>query len=141
MTTDATESVEETTSENVEETTEEHSADYLEGYEAGKSDLKTEIQSQNREVGVLLALESYDFLSDKEVRALIEYELNLYKISDEASAIKQRVQTGTEEIKVANANFCIDARNVLQSIIDSKTNYEGVEPESVTSYLETVQEV
>lgn len=145
MTTDTTETVEETTDETVEETTDgtvnTESADYKAGYEAGRKALEEEVNASDREVTKLYGLDSYSMLSDSEVRKLIDFNLEVYKMSDTATQLKSQTQAATEAMETANANFCIDARNVLQSIIDSKTNYEGVEPESVTSYLETVQEV
>ncbi len=137
MTTDETDIVEETTEEPVNT----ESADYKAGYEAGRKALEDEVNASNREASKLYGLESYSMLSDSEVRNLIDFNINLYKMSDEANRLKAQSQATVEAMEVANANFCIDAQNVLQSIIDSKTNYEGVEPESVTSYLETVQEV
>ena len=145
MTTDTTETVEETTVETVEETTDgtvnTESADYKAGYEAGRKALEEEVNASDRDATKLYGLDSYSMLSDSEVRKLIDFNVELYKMSDTATHLKSQTQAATEAMEAANANFCIDAKNVLQSIIDSKTNYEGVEPESVTSYLETVQEV
>lgn len=131
-----------TTDEITENATEvETSVDYERGYEDGKTALKAEIEASDRDVSKLVNLESWSCLSDSEVRKLIDFKVNIALSSDEAKAHRTAAQSMTELAEVTMGNVCQDTANVLQCIVDSMTNYQGVTPNSVTSQLETVQEV
>lgn len=117
------------------------SEDYKAGYEAGKEALKAEIEAGTRSAIDLLKLESWSCLSDAEVRTLIEYHEETVLASDRANAEKITAQLMTETVESTMANVCADTSAMLKYITDSMTNYQGVEPVSVASYLESVQEV
>ena len=119
----------------------ETSEDYKAGYEAGKADLKAEIEAGTRSAIDLLSLESYSGLSDVEVRNLIAYSEEQVLLSDRANVAKITAQTLTETVEAGMAAVCSDTETMLKYITDSMTNYQGVEPVSVASYLESVQEV
>ena len=119
----------------------ETSEDYKVGYEAGKADLKAEIEAGTRSAIDLLSLESYSGLSDVEVRNLIAYSEEQVLLSDRANVAKITAQTLTETVEAGMAAVCSDTETMLKYITDSMTNYQGVEPVSVASYLESVQEV
>ncbi len=119
----------------------ETSEDYKAGYEAGKADLKAEIEAGTRCAIDLLSLESYSCLSDVEVRNLIAYSEEQVLLSERANIAKVTAQTMTETVEAGMAAVCSDTETMLKYITDSMTNYQGVEPVSVASYLESVQEV
>ena len=119
----------------------ETSEDYTAGYEAGKADLKAEIEAGTRSAIELLNLESFSCLSDVEVHNLITYYEETALASDRANATKVAAQTMTETVEAGMAVVCSDTETMLKYITDSMTNYQGVEPVSVASYLESVQEV
>ena len=119
----------------------ETSEDYKAGYEAGKADLKAEIEAGTRSAIELVNLESFSCLSDVEVRNLITYYEETALASDRAKTTKVTAQVMAETVEAGMAVVCSDTANMLKYITDSMTNYQGVEPVSVASYLESVQEV
>ena len=101
----------------------------------------TDTTSNDRDVSELILLDSYVGLTDGEVRKLIEYKVNVAltdeQIKDHKTASVQMVELTNEAV----AACCASTTEVLNSIIASTTNYEGVSPTAVTNLLSSLEEV
>lgn len=95
----------------------------------------------NRSIDELLKLDKYDGLTDPEVRRLIDYNINSTKSSESIRTAKATASALHEANEASRAAICEDVSNVLQSIIESHTNFEGVTPTSVTNFLTALEEV
>lgn len=95
----------------------------------------------DRDIDALLKLDKYDALTDVEVRKLIEYNVNQTKASESLRISKTTAQSLVESNDAVRAAICEDSNNVLQSIINSTTNYQGVAPTAVTNLLTAMEEV
>lgn len=102
--------------------------------------MTTEV-NDNRSIDALLKLDKYDNLTDAEVRMLIDYNINATKSSEGIVTAKATGLALHESNEAARAAMCADVSNVLQSIIESHTNFEGVTPTSVTNFLTALEEV
>lgn len=101
----------------------------------------TEEVVEDRNINKLLALDKYDGLTDGEVRTLIEYNVKMAKF-DEKINISRETATQMYETSAAAVAACCEATNqVLQSIIESHTNFSGVAPTSVTDFVTSLGEV
>lgn len=126
-------------------TTENESTDYQLGYdagfEAGKQAARDEIESGAREGMTVYGLESWSFLSDKEVRNLVGFVEKLTLMSDAASnsrAAYQRIAEVAEEQAFA---LCEDSQRVLQSILSTNPVPVEVEFKSINAFMESNTEV
>lgn len=101
----------------------------------------TEEVKEDRNINKLLALDKYEGLTDGEVRTLIEYNVKMVKF-DEKINISRETATAMYETSAAAVAACCEATNqVLESIINSHTNFEGVTPKTVTEFVASLSEV
>ena len=98
-------------------------------------------QESKRDVSELLKLDTFQGMTDAEIQSLIDYYVNLAKSDDEATAVKAAAQSMAETANTAVANAMTDAQTVLDTIINSATNYQGVKPTSVDGFLTSISEV
>lgn len=101
----------------------------------------TENASANRSISELLKLDAYDGLSDTEVRTLINYNVEQTLSSERLRGSQETNRAIYESIEEGMAAVCADSSQVLQSIINSTTNYQGVAPTAVTDLLTSLEEV
>lgn len=120
---------------------EDYKLGYEAGYEAGKEALKKEIESSDRELTEFYSSSSYAFLSDSEVRKLIEFKEYIARTEEEAIAIKASIQAKTEMMDASIAASCADIKSVLESILANTPQYEGVTPTAITDFLTNNNEV
>ena len=99
----------------------------------------TEPTTSDRPIYVLLKLDKYDGLTDGEVRTLINYNVEQTLSSEQLRGSQETNRAIYESIEEGMAAVCADTSSVLQSIINSSTNYQGVAPTAV-SYLLTAME-
>lgn len=99
------------------------------------------VESTDRSLGTLLKLDTYNDLTDGEVRALINHFVEIAHSDETLTVLRNNAQNMAEEHSVVMATIVETTENVLQSIIDSKPNYKGVELASVANLLETYTEV
>lgn len=99
------------------------------------------LQESKRDVSELLKLDTFQGMTDAEIQSLIDYYVNLAKSDDEATAVKAAAQSMAETANTAVANAMTDAQTVLDTIINSATNYQGVKPTSVDGFLTSISEV
>lgn len=130
-----------TTDDAIANESEDYKLGYEAGYEAGMEALKKEIESSDRELTEFYSSSSYAFLSDSEVRKLIEFKEHLARSDEEAIAIKAGVQSKTEMVEASIAATCADVKSVLESILANTPQYEGVSPTAVTDFLTNNNEV
>lgn len=98
-------------------------------------------QESKRDVSELLKLDTFQGMTDAEIQSLIDYYVNLAKSDDEVTAVKAAAQSMAETANTAVANAMTDAQTVLDTIINSATNYQGVKPTSVDGFLTSISEV
>lgn len=96
---------------------------------------------KERGINELLKLDKYDGLTDGEVRTLVEYNVKVAKFDEKINVSRETATTMYETSAAAAAACCEAANQVLQSIIESHTNFEGVTPTSVTNFLTALEEV
>lgn len=101
----------------------------------------TEEVQEERSINDLLNLDSYDGLTDTEVRKLIEYKVNLGKMEAASDTYNSTCGAMVENNQATMAAVCASSQQVLESIIASTTNYEGVSPTAVTNLLSSLEEV
>ena len=105
------------------------------------TDSVTDEVAKDRAIGVLLELDTYDNLTDGEVRALIAHKEKMAKFDTQIQVSRENA-TALYENHVATVAACCEATNaVLESIINSTTNYQGVAPTAVTNLLTAMEEV
>lgn len=101
----------------------------------------TEEVTNDRSISDLLELDNYEGLTDTEVRRLIEYKVNLGKMEAASDTYNSTCGTMVETNQSTMAAVCASSQQVLESIIASTTNYEGVSPTAVTNLLSSLEEV
>lgn len=101
----------------------------------------TEVNSTTRSISELLALECYEGLTDSEVRLLINYECQMALANESTNVMRNSNQAKLEAAQELAAACCASTTEVLNSIIASTTNYEGVSPTAVTNLLSSLEEV
>lgn len=97
--------------------------------------------TEERSVSALLNLDKYDGLTDGEVRKLIAYKEKMAKLDAEANIHRETATQMYETSVAASAAACEATYQVLQSLIDSHTNFEGVSPTAITEFLTSMEEV
>lgn len=101
----------------------------------------TEEETKDRNINKLLELDKYEGLTDGEVRTLIEYNVKVAKF-DEKINISRETATAMYETSAEAVAACCEATNqVLESIINSHTNFSGVAPKTVTEFVASLGEV
>lgn len=98
-------------------------------------------ETSNRPITTLLKLDTYDGLSDAEVRTLINYNVEKTLSSERLRGAQETNRAIYETIEEGIAAICADSSVVLESIINSSTNYQGVAPTAVTNLLTAFEEV
>lgn len=108
------------------------------------TDNETEVATEerkNRDINEILNLSSWDDLNDAEVRTLVSYKETVARTDADTMARKAYTQQMYEESALALATVCEATESVLESLISTATNYQGVAPTAVASLLETYTEV
>lgn len=106
-----------------------------------ENDNSNEEKSATRSISELLALDAYDGLTDSEVRLLIDYERQMALADESTNVMRNSNQAKLEAAQELAAACCASTTEVLNSIIASTTNYEGVSPTAVTNLLSSLEEV
>lgn len=106
-----------------------------------ENDNSNEEKSATRSISELLALDTYDGLTDSEVRLLIDYERQMALADESTNVMRNSNQAKLEAAQELAAACCASTTEVLNSIIASTTNYEGVSPTAVTNLLSSLEEV
>ncbi len=101
----------------------------------------TEETKKDRNINQILALDTYDGLTDKEVRTLIAYKEKMVRFEEKINITRETATAMYENSALAVAACCEASNQVLQSIIESHTNFQGVTPTAVTSFLSSLEEV
>lgn len=101
----------------------------------------TDESEKERGINELLKLDRYDGLTDGEVRTLIEYNVKVAKFDEKINISRETATAMYENSAAAVAACCAASNQVLQSIIESHTNFQGVTPTAVTSFLSSLEEV
>lgn len=90
--------------EVVDELTEETTNGYTDGYVAKKKD---------RELNTLLNLDSYDDLTDGEVKALLNWERSQAHWDEEITILRVQTQATMEQVTESETQAVLDTQSVL----------------------------
>lgn len=112
--------------EVVDETTEETTNGYTDGYVA---------TPKKRSVSTLLALGTYQGMTDEEINSIIDYKVMLAKWDSESVANRATNQAIMEEHIETLDYLCTKTQEVLESVLNSEPQYESVEPITVMDIL------
>ena len=97
--------------------------------------------TKDRSISELLELDKYEGLTDAEVRSLIDYKVKEARFEEKINITRETATAMYENSALAVAACCEASNQVLQSIIESHTNFQGVTPTSVTNFLTSLGEV
>lgn len=83
-------------------------------------------QNEPRNINQLLALDSYQTMTDEEIETIIEYKVNYrYKILVASEKAKQAREESLQKIAILRET-CAQSNAMLESIIEQKPQLHGV---------------
>lgn len=83
-----------------------------------------------RDIGTLLALGTYQGMTDEEIEKVIDYKVELARMDVQSNAYRAAAQSASEVIDVTCANMVESTNSVMDRILKSTTSY--TEPELKT---------
>lgn len=101
----------------------------------------TEETPKDREISELLQLDTYQGMTDGEIKKVIDWYVNKAHNDEQVNSYRQASQSMAESHEQAVANMLATSETVLKSIIASTTNYQGVTHLAVTDLLTEKGEV
>lgn len=96
---------------------------------------------KDRDIAELLRLDTYQGMTDGEVRKVIDWYVNEAHNDEQVNSYRRASQAMAESHEQAVANMLATSETVLKSIIASATNYQGVTQLAVTDLLTEKGEV
>lgn len=96
---------------------------------------------RDREISELLRLDTYQGMTDGEIRKLIDWYVNKAHNDEQVNSYRRASQAMAESHEQAVANMLAASETVLKSIIASATNYQGATQLAVTDLLTEKGEV
>ena len=101
----------------------------------------TEEKTKDREIAELLQLDTYQGMTDGEIQKVIDWYVDRAHNDEEVKSYRLASQSMSETTEQAIANILSSSESVLESIIASATNYQGVTQLAVTDLLTEKGEV
>lgn len=105
------------------------------------TEVKTETEVKDRSIQKLLALDTFDGLTDGEVHTLIDWYVKEAQANELVNSYRTASQRMVEQQEEILATTLSSSASVLQSIIDSTTCYQNSEPLEVSQLLTSMSEV
>lgn len=101
----------------------------------------TEEKPKDREIAELLQLDTYHGMTDGEIQKVIDWYVNQAHSDEQVKSYRLASQSMAESHEQAVSTMLATSESVLESIIASATNYQGVTQLAVTDLLTEKGEV
>ncbi len=83
-------------------------------------------QNEPRNINQLLALDSYQTMTDEEIEAIIEYKVNFkYEMLVTSELMKQAREESMQKIAILRET-CANSNAMLESILEQKPQLHGI---------------
>lgn len=96
---------------------------------------ETDSERRDRDIQDLLKLDTYQGMTDGEIQKVIDWYVNLAHSDEQVNAYRAAAQSMSESHEQAVAAILADSEQTLKTIVSHATEYQGVEPQSVTNLL------
>lgn len=88
-----------------------------------------------RDLNWLLSQDSYQGLTDDEIKQIIEYNTEQARKDEEIKAMRKEYEETTAAVTSASATMVEDSRKVLATLLATSTSYDSVAAEKTTNKL------
>lgn len=88
-----------------------------------------------RDLNWLLSQESYQGLTDDEIKQIIDYNAEQARKDEEIKAMRKEYEETTAAVTSASATMVEDSRKVLATLLATSTSYDSVAAEETTNKL------
>lgn len=88
-----------------------------------------------RDLNWLLSQDSYQGLTDDEIRQIIEYNTEQARKGEEIKAMRKEYEETAAAATAASATMVEDSRKVLATLLATSTSYDSVAAEKTTNKL------
>lgn len=88
-----------------------------------------------RDLNWLLSQDSYQGLTDDEIKQIIDYKAEQARKSEEVKAMRESYEKTMQESLAASATMVEDNRKVLTTLLATSTSYDSVAAEKTTNKL------
>lgn len=88
-----------------------------------------------RDLNWLLSQDSYQGLTDDEIKQIIEYNTEQARKDEEIKAMREEYEKTTAAATAASATMVEDSRKVLATLLATSTSYDSVAAEKTTNKL------
>nr|DAG65468.1 MAG TPA: hypothetical protein [Bacteriophage sp.] len=92
-------------------------------------------KESKRDLNWLLSQDSYQGLTDDEIKEIIEYKTEQTRKDEEIKAMRKEYEETTSAAAAASATMVEDSRKVLETLLATSTSYDSVAAEKTTNKL------
>lgn len=97
-----------------------------------KDDANIVYGAQDRDISTLLAMDTYQGMTDTEVQKVLDYKERLAHMDEQANAYRVTAQENMDRLDTACTDMVESAQAVLQKVLEGTTHYEEPSLQNVT---------